>query len=222
MSSYKPPLDLVRSVLRRLHEMYIVLTVAYISIGKTLAYVLPLLSKLSNTPPLPRQTRLHSKSHPRIPISAPQILVIIPSRELARQVGKEFDAFAKARVGSLNSISSVKVATVHGGVPVERHVSLLRPANPRLSPRILVGTPGRIRELHREGHFEYGQVMTVVLDEADVLLDKVDSPDVQAILSDLEQALEEKEEYQLVLVSGGLCPRNGNSTKRDDSSQRQR
>ena len=204
MSSYKPPLDLVRSVLRRLHEMYIVLTIALISIGKTLAYVLPLLSKLSNTPPLPRQTRLHSKSHPRIPISAPQILVIIPSRELARQVGKEFDAFAKARVGSLNSISSVKVATVHGGVPVERHVSLLRPANPRLSPRILVGTPGRIRELHREGHFEYGQVMTVVLDEADVLLDKVDSPDVQAILSDLEQALEEKEEYQLLLVSATM------------------
>ena len=186
-----------------------VLTVASITVGKTLAYVLPLLSKLSTTIRLPRRTQPHSKQQPRTPIAAPQILVIVPSRELARQVGKEFDAFAKVRPDRINttdsnSVSSVSVATVHGGVPVERHISLLRPRSQRLSPRILVGTPGRLRELYREGHFEYGQVSTVVLDEADVLLDSVDSPDVQSILSDLEAALEEREEYQLVLVSATM------------------
>ena len=115
--------------------------------------------------------------------------MLAPNRELARQIGKEFDKFAKA-----------SAVTVYGGVPVERHISLLK----KSKPQVVVSTPGRLRELYREGHIDFSQISTVVLDEADTLLDKADSPDVQAILDDLERAVGERgddAEYQLVLVS---------------------
>ena len=145
--------------------------------GKTLAYVLPLVS------------RKFVRSRPQ-KICTPIIIAIAPSRELARQVGKEWTKF-----------TDLPVATVFGGVPIERHVSLLKS-----KPVILVSTPGRLRELVREGHLDYSQVTTLVLDEADTLLDRGDSPDVRAIFDEIETAVgyREKSEYQLVLVSATI------------------
>jgi superfamily II DNA/RNA helicase len=150
--------------------------------GKTLAFVLPLLSA--------------SKQKPwqRKKVASPRIITICPSRELAKQVGKEYEKLAGKAFG---------VATVFGGVPLERHVSLLK-----YKPQIVVSTPGRLRELVREGHLDYSQISTLVLDEADVLLDKNDSPDVFAAIEDVESALEERDEedaeYQMVLVSATI------------------
>jgi superfamily II DNA/RNA helicase len=145
--------------------------------GKTLAYVLPLVS------------RKFVRSRPQ-KVCMPVIITIAPSRELARQVGKEWSKF-----------TDLPVATVFGGVPIERHVSLLKS-----KPVILVSTPGRLRELVREGHLDYSQVTTLVLDEADTLLDQGDSPDVRAIFDEIETAVgyREKAEYQLVLVSATI------------------
>jgi superfamily II DNA/RNA helicase len=155
--------------------------------GKTLAFVLPLLArtgagsgKATNTTVFRRQK-----------IASPAIIAITPSRELTRQVGKEWQKFSKETV-----------VTVFGGVPIERHVSMLK-----TKPRVVVGTPGRLRELVREGHLDYSQVTTLVIDEADTLLDAADSPDVRAMLEDIEAAVGEREkdpEYQMVLVSATI------------------
>ena len=147
--------------------------------GKTLAYILPLLAR-------------KWKGSIRQKHAAPTILVLAPSRELARQIGNEFSKFSKT---STNSV------TVFGGVPIERHIAMLKS-----KPQILVGTPGRLRELVREGHVDYSQVASLVLDEADSLLDKADSPDVLAIMEDMEEAIEYRDvpEYQLVLVSATI------------------
>jgi superfamily II DNA/RNA helicase len=150
--------------------------------GKTLAFVLPLLSA--------------SKQRPwqRKKVASPRILTICPSRELAKQVGKEYEKLAGKAFG---------VVTVFGGVPLERHVALLK-----YKPQIVVCTPGRLRELVREGHLDYSQISTLVIDEADLLLDKGDSPDLFAAIEDIEQALEDSEEedpeYQMVLVSATI------------------
>jgi superfamily II DNA/RNA helicase len=85
---------------------------------------------------------------------------------------------------------------------LERHVALLKQ-----KPQILIATCGRLRELVREGHLDYSRVSTLVLDEADTLLNKGDSPDVHAILKDIETSLAQQEtdpEYQLVLVSATI------------------
>ncbi|VEU36856.1 unnamed protein product [Pseudo-nitzschia multistriata] len=150
--------------------------------GKTLAFVLPLLSAAKRRP------------WQRKKVASPRIITICPSRELAKQVGKEYSKLAGKAFG---------VATVFGGVPIERHVSLLK-----YKPQIVVTTPGRLRELVREGHMDYSQVSTLVLDEADLLLDPQDSPDVFSAIEDIEKALEESDdedpEYQMVLVSATI------------------
>jgi len=150
--------------------------------GKTLAFVLPLLSAKKQRP------------WQRKKVASPRIITICPSRELAKQVGKEYEKLAGKAFG---------VATVFGGVPLERHISLLK-----YKPQIVVTTPGRLRELVREGHLDYSQISTLVLDEADLLLDKGDSPDVFAAIEDIEKALEDSEEddpeYQMVLVSATI------------------
>ena len=150
--------------------------------GKSLAFILPLLSANKQRP------------WTRKKVASPRILTICPSRELAKQVGKEYSKFAGKAFG---------VVTVFGGVPIERHVSLLK-----YKPQIVVTTPGRLRELVREGHLDYSQISTLVLDEADLLLDPQDSPDVFGAIEDIEQALEDSDEddpqYQMVLVSATI------------------
>ena len=149
--------------------------------GKTLAYVLPLLSRKYGRRPKPKKG-----------VACPFIVVIAPSRELARQVGKEWKKF-----------TDLPVTTVFGGVPIERHIALLK-----YKPFVLVSTPGRLRELVRSDYVDYSEVRTLVLDEADTLLDTADSPDVYAIFKDIESSIEHRDhdndEYQLVLVSATI------------------
>jgi ATP-dependent RNA helicase DDX21 len=161
--------------------------------GKTLAFVLPLLAKALGHKSS-SNTKTNTTAWRRQKIASPAIVVITPSRELTRQVGKEWQKF---------TTKECSVVTVFGGVPLERHVSMLS----KSKPRVVVGTPGRLRELVREGHLDYAQVTTLVVDEADTLLDKSDSPDVRAILENIETACLEREddpEYQLVLVSATI------------------
>jgi superfamily II DNA/RNA helicase len=145
--------------------------------GKTLAYVIPLLS----------QQRMQKHQPPQKRVATPVILTVAPTRELVQQIGKEWQ-----------KLTSSSVASVFGGVPLERHVALLKH-----KPSVVCGTPGRLRELVREGYLDYSQLGTLIIDEADTLLDKADSPEVQAILKDIESAVE-NEEYQLVLVSATI------------------
>ncbi|MDY6982389.1 MAG: ATP-dependent RNA helicase DbpA [Pseudomonadota bacterium] len=121
--------------------------------GKTAAFGLALLALLQ-----PQQIRLQS-------------LVLCPTRELADQVSKEIRALARF-------IPNVKVLTLCGGIPVGAQLASLAH-----EPHVVVGTPGRILDLCRKEALRFDALQTVVLDEADRMLDMGFLDDVSAILA---------------------------------------
>jgi ATP-independent RNA helicase DbpA len=120
--------------------------------GKTAAFALGLLSKLD-----PGSARL-------------QGLVLCPTRELADQVSKEIRRLA-------SFIPNVKVLTLCGGVPVRIHLASLTH-----QPHIVVGTPGRILDVLRKDALPLASLKTLVLDEADRMLDMGFAEDIADIL----------------------------------------
>ena len=88
-----------------------------------------------------------------------QSLVLCPTRELADQVAKEIRRLARA-------IHNIKVLTLCGGMPIGPQLGSLEHG-----AHIIVGTPGRIEEHLRKGSLDLRDVTTVVLDEADRMLD---------------------------------------------------
>ena len=123
--------------------------------GKTLAFGVPLLQRLDENPEGKR--------------SAPRALVVVPTRELAIQVGDDL-RIAGSRLGS-------HVVTLYGGRAYEPQIEALATVD------IVVGTPGRLLDLVRQGHLDLSQVTGLVLDEADKMLDLGFLPDVEKILS---------------------------------------
>ena len=110
--------------------------------GKTAAFALGLLHRLD--PALLRA----------------QALVLCPTRELADQVGKSIRRLAIA-------IPNLKVSILCGGTPLAPQLASLEAHD----PQVVVGTPGRIQELLRKKALHFGGIRTVVLDEADRMLD---------------------------------------------------
>ncbi len=109
--------------------------------GKTAAFGLGLLQKLN-------------VKHFRV-----QSLVLCPTRELADQVAKELRRLARA-------IDNVKVLTLYGGTPFGPQIGSLEHG-----AHIVVGTPGRVEEHLRKGSLKLDDLNTLVLDEADRMLD---------------------------------------------------
>ena len=109
--------------------------------GKTAAFGLGLLHRLDAT-----QIRL-------------QALVLCPTRELADQVSKHIRKLA-------TGISNLKLLTLTGGMPLGPQLASLAHA-----PHVVVGTPGRVQELLRKQALDLRGVRTLVLDEADRMLD---------------------------------------------------
>lgn len=176
--------------------------------GKSLAFILPLAARLlgwkhdgtleyRNQAQKRRYRKIQNVNvdSPSAPSEAatPSILVVEPSRELARQVGKVWSKFHPTSTKA----SSKHVVTVYGGVPVARHASLLSSTK----TDVVVGTPGRIKELIREKNLSTERLKSIVLDEADTLLDFKDSPEVEWLLQGM------KEDYQLVLASATVNKR---------------
>jgi superfamily II DNA/RNA helicase len=93
----------------------------------------------------------------------------VPTRELAIQVGDDL-RIAGSRLGS-------RVVTLYGGRAYEPQIEALANVD------IVVGTPGRLLDLVRQGHLDLSQVTGLVLDEADKMLDLGFLPDVEKILS---------------------------------------
>ena len=101
---------------------------------------------------------------------APQALIIVPTRELAIQVGNDLSIAATKR--------NARVATLYGGRPYESQVKELE-----AGVEVIVGTPGRLIDLQRQHFLNLSQVKIVVLDEADEMLDLGFLPDVEKLLS---------------------------------------
>ncbi len=120
--------------------------------GKTAAFGLALLAKLQND-----QAKLQS-------------LVLCPTRELADQVSKEIRALARF-------IPNVKVLSLCGGIPLRPQLASLAH-----EPHIVVGTPGRIQELIDKEALKLDALQSVVLDEADRMMDMGFLDAVRAIL----------------------------------------
>ena len=123
--------------------------------GKTLAFGIPLLQRLGQ----PADRR---------PL-APAALVVVPTRELAIQVAEDLKTAA--------AHSGTRVLTLYGGRAYEPQIEALRAA-----VDVVVSTPGRLLDLARQHHLDLSDVATLVLDEADKMLDLGFLPDVERIL----------------------------------------
>ncbi|HEY2507160.1 MAG TPA: DEAD/DEAH box helicase [Streptosporangiaceae bacterium] len=121
--------------------------------GKTFAFGIPILERLAEAP---REA------------AAPRALVVVPTRELAIQVAEDVRA-AGARLGA-------NIVTLYGGRAYEPQIEALATVD------VVVGTPGRLLDLARQGHLKLGRVRQLVLDEADKMLDLGFLPDVERIL----------------------------------------
>lgn len=127
--------------------------------GKTLAFGIPILDKI---------TRHNAKNGVgRDPLA----LVLAPTRELARQVEKEF--YESSRLATL---------CVYGGTPIGRQMSELS-----RGVDVVAGTPGRVIDLIKRGALDLSRVQFVVLDEADQMLNVGFEEDVEVILEKLPQ-----------------------------------
>lgn len=136
--------------------------------GKTAAFGIPLLEKID-----PKNKKL-------------QAVVLCPTRELAIQVAEEIRNLAKYMHG-------IKVLPIYGGQEIVKQIRSLKDG-----VQVIIGTPGRVMDHMRRKTIKFGQVHTVVLDEADEMLNMGFLEDMETILSELP------EERQTVMFSATM------------------
>ncbi len=127
--------------------------------GKTLAFGLPMLARLAATASPNRSRKGRT----------PRGLVLVPTRELARQVADNLVAFGHT--------VDLSVAMVYGGAPISRQIATLRGG-----VDVVVATPGRLLDLVERRAVSLGDIEITVLDEADHMADMGFLPDVRRIL----------------------------------------
>ena len=99
----------------------------------------------------------------------PQVLILVPTRELAVQV--------KGELSRLGQFCGVRVVAIYGGQAMSRQLEALR-----REVHIVVATPGRLMDHMQRGTIQIGRVRSVVLDEADQMLDIGFAQDIEYIL----------------------------------------
>jgi ATP-dependent RNA helicase RhlB len=119
---------------------------------------------------------------------APRALVIVPTRELVIQIGKDARALGK--------YCNIKVRTVFGGVDYQKQMNLLKEGPCDL----LVATPGRLLDFIGKGVVDLSPCEVLIIDEADRMLDMGFIPDVRRIVGRLPQ----KEKRQTLLFSATI------------------
>ncbi|MEP7160051.1 MAG: DEAD/DEAH box helicase [Dermatophilaceae bacterium] len=130
--------------------------------GKTLGFGVPLLDKVA---------ACGDPAHDDLPYPGrPQALVVVPTRELAVQVAGDLTTAGTRR--------GIRIECIYGGRAFEPQVSALK-----RGVEVVVGTPGRLLDLMQQGHLNLHSVQTVVLDEADEMLDLGFLPDVERLLA---------------------------------------
>jgi len=125
--------------------------------GKTAAFAIPIIHQLH---------RIVGSSKKAKQIRA---LVVTPTRELAVQIGQNFDAYSK--------YTSINQLTIFGGVSQNPQVDSLK-----WGVDVLIATPGRLLDLHKQGFIDLDHLHTLVLDEADQMLDMGFVNDVKKIV----------------------------------------
>ena len=129
--------------------------------GKTAAFTLPLLQRLSDDTRRPQR-------------STPRALILAPTRELAAQIDASVRVYGR--------FVRVNHTLVHGGVSQFAQIKALKHG-----VDILVATPGRLLDLMEQGHIHLDQVEVFILDEVDRMLDMGFIPDIKRVLSKLPE-----------------------------------
>jgi superfamily II DNA/RNA helicase len=128
--------------------------------GKTLAFGLPLLQRLGPAHPGTGAGR------------APRGLILVPTRELAKQVGDVLEPLAKAR--------HLELVLCYGGTNMEAQVKAVR-----AGMDVIIATPGRLIDLRQRAEIDLDQIEIIVLDEADRMADMGFTPQVEWLLRHL-------------------------------------
>jgi len=151
---YEEPTPIQKAAIGPLMEGRDLLGQAATGTGKTAAFALPLLQRIGHTKAVPNK---------------PFVLVLVPTRELAVQVSEAFHKYSKGL--------RISVVPIYGGQEFRRQiVALDRGAH------VVVATPGRALDHIRRETLDLSGLLTVVLDEADEMLDMGFAEDLELIL----------------------------------------
>ena len=132
-----------------------VLGIAQTGTGKTAAYILPILTQL---------VKAEGED--------PRVVVLVPTRELSIQVGEDIEELAQ--------FTNIRHAAIYGGIGWTKHAELLT-----AGIDILVATPGRLLDLYNHNVLSLKKVKTLVIDEADRMLDMGFMPQLKNIFDRL-------------------------------------
>lgn len=173
-AGYATPTPIQAQAIPPLLEGKDLVGVAATGTGKTAAFALPLVHRLAATEGRDRRK--------------PAALILVPTRELAVQVAKAVSGYGKSL--------KIKVVPVYGGAGFAEQVRGLRQ-----HADVVVATPGRAHDHLRRGTIDLSGLMTVVLDEADEMMDMGFAEDIEALLSAAPAG------RQTVLFSATMPPR---------------
>lgn len=152
---YDTPTPIQQQAIPHLLQGRDLLGCAQTGTGKTAAFALPILHRLSEKRQAPGS-------------KGPRALVLTPTRELASQISDSFQTYGK--------YLNLKQAVVYGGVSPKPQISALR-----RGVDILIATPGRMIDLYQQNCLRLDQIEVFVLDEADRMLDMGFLPDIKKI-----------------------------------------
>lgn len=152
---FNKPTDIQFKAIKHILEGEDVMAVAQTGTGKTAAFAIPVVDKL--------------ESRNRKGYKGVRCLVMVPTRELAKQIAGVFQEIAKR--------TSVKTFGLFGGVEQEQQIRTL---NNGID--VLVTTPGRMFDLISQGHLDISKLEFLVLDEADLMLDLGFMKDIQDVI----------------------------------------
>jgi len=153
---YVTPTPIQEQCIPHLLEGHDLLGCAQTGTGKTAAFALPLLQRLSGEYPRPRK-------------GTPRALILAPTRELAAQIGDSIRTYGR--------FLFLKHTVIYGGVNQARQVKDLN-----RGVDILVATPGRLLDLTEQGYIHLNEVEVFILDEGDRMLDMGFIPDIKRVL----------------------------------------
>jgi len=143
-----------------------VMALAQTGSGKTAAFALPLLQRLQHSM---EQDREEGSKQRKV-----KVLVLVPTRELSGQVGQTIEALAE------HLPKKLKVAVIYGGASINPQMMHLRGG-----ADVVISTPGRLLDLLDNNALSLQHVSTLVLDEADRLLDLGFADEIKRILEQL-------------------------------------
>ena len=155
-SGYTTPTPIQKEAIPAVLTGKDVMAAAQTGTGKTAGFTLPLLHRLS--------------AGERVRQRQVRALVLTPTRELAAQVGESVRNYSKYQ--------QMKSTVVFGGVGIQPQIRTLK-----RGVDVLVATPGRLLDLHGQGAVEFDQLDTLILDEADRMLDMGFIRDIRKILA---------------------------------------